>query len=278
MVPNGTSATAGSETNIRNSSDKSLPFLKERISILMSQCHQELGKQGIEQDRVECEIYLSLRYSKMDCTCWLSSQSSTTTGTLRRLLTTTGSSLLDCEIIVDDIRVSGIGESAQSFGLSINKMNNNQYFETGSNDRLPKRRPIDTTLLGPATVMDAKSAVAITVGDWRKWDAPPPTDCHQHQHKLQLDFSRALSGSDGELVANAPDIPAHLGSLSQAVKHYINFYEGHTTEDDVIMVGHPAVGRVHLPDLTIMTPILDKGEVRFFVASPGHHADIGGIN
>ncbi|KAI9020814.1 Hydantoinase B/oxoprolinase-domain-containing protein [Phycomyces nitens] len=96
--------------------------------------------------------------------------------------------------------------------------------------------------------------------------------------KERLDFSCALFGADGGLVANAPHIPVHLGALSHAVIYQMNYYKGDLQEGDVIMTNHPAAGGSHLPDITIITPVFDRGKIVFFVASRGHHADIGGIS
>ncbi|GLV36147.1 uncharacterized protein CBL_08640 [Carabus blaptoides fortunei] len=96
--------------------------------------------------------------------------------------------------------------------------------------------------------------------------------------KERLDFSCALFGPDGGLVSNAPHIPVHLGAMQETVQYQINtrkiFREG-----DVILSNHPSAGGSHLPDLTVITPVFYKGVNTpvFFVASRGHHADIGGI-
>ncbi|KAJ3012108.1 UNVERIFIED_CONTAM: hypothetical protein HDU68_001363 [Siphonaria sp. JEL0065] len=97
--------------------------------------------------------------------------------------------------------------------------------------------------------------------------------------KERLDFSCALFGPDGGLVANAPHIPVHLGSMQEAVRWQMkHLAEGGQIEDgDVLMTNHPAAGGSHLPDITIITPVFSGGKLVFFVASRGHHADIGGI-
>ncbi|CAI2166520.1 8587_t:CDS:10 [Funneliformis geosporum] len=95
--------------------------------------------------------------------------------------------------------------------------------------------------------------------------------------KERLDFSCALFGADGNLVANAPHIPVHLGSLSHTVKYQINYYNDKLEEGDVILTNHPQAGGSHLPDITVITPVFNEGKIVFFVASRGHHADIGGI-
>ena len=96
--------------------------------------------------------------------------------------------------------------------------------------------------------------------------------------KERLDFSCALFGPGGELVANAPHLPVHLGSMSEAVKAQINLQNNHFKAGDVLVTNHPAAGGSHLPDITVITPVLQDGQPIFFVASRGHHADIGGIS
>ncbi|XP_060949722.1 5-oxoprolinase [Limanda limanda] len=97
--------------------------------------------------------------------------------------------------------------------------------------------------------------------------------------KERLDFSCAVFGPDGGLVSNAPHIPVHLGAMQETVQYQIRSLGNELREGDVILSNHPCAGGSHLPDLTVITPVFRKG-VRgpvFFVASRGHHADIGGI-
>ncbi|HYB80599.1 MAG TPA: hydantoinase B/oxoprolinase family protein, partial [Mycobacterium sp.] len=95
----------------------------------------------------------------------------------------------------------------------------------------------------------------------------------------RLDFSCALFDPDGDLVANAPHIPVHLGSMGTTVKEVIHRRAGGMKAGDVYAVNDPYHGGTHLPDITVVTPVFDAaGEhVLFFVASRGHHAEIGGI-
>ncbi|HEY9606203.1 MAG TPA: hydantoinase B/oxoprolinase family protein, partial [Allocoleopsis sp.] len=124
--------------------------------------------------------------------------------------------------------------------------------------------------------------------------------------KERLDFSCAIFDQQGELVANAPHIPVHLGSMSESVRSLIDAYGDTIKPGDVYVLNNPYNGGTHLPDITVITPVfvspqpplvrgesdlslakegmkqdippLDKGEVPlFYVASRGHHADIGGI-
>ncbi|TFK24109.1 cytoplasmic protein [Coprinopsis marcescibilis] len=97
--------------------------------------------------------------------------------------------------------------------------------------------------------------------------------------KERLDFSCALFAPDGDLVANAPFIPIHLGSMSFAVKYQMKLHGKTLKEGDVLMTNSPHSGGSHLPDITIITPVFDNEskDIIFFTASRGHHADIGGI-
>ncbi|KAJ5777359.1 hypothetical protein N7520_000605 [Penicillium odoratum] len=100
--------------------------------------------------------------------------------------------------------------------------------------------------------------------------------------KERLDYSCAVFSGDGSLVANAPHIPGHLGSMSYAIAYQARLYKpGELKPGDVLLSNHPCSGGTHLPDLTITTPVFDSDEnptkILFFVANRGHHADIGGI-
>ncbi|XP_065484214.1 5-oxoprolinase isoform X2 [Caloenas nicobarica] len=96
--------------------------------------------------------------------------------------------------------------------------------------------------------------------------------------KERLDFSCALFGPDGGLVSNAPHIPVHLGAMQETVQFQIRNLGEELREGDVILSNHPCAGGSHLPDLTVITPVFWPGVPKpvFFVASRGHHADIGG--
>jgi 5-oxoprolinase (ATP-hydrolysing) len=96
--------------------------------------------------------------------------------------------------------------------------------------------------------------------------------------KERLDFSCAVFGPDGGLVANAPHVPVHLGSMSYAVKYQHELLEGKLQPGDVLVSNHPEAGGAHLPDVTVITPVFSAGnEIAFYVASRGHHTDIGGL-
>lgn len=95
--------------------------------------------------------------------------------------------------------------------------------------------------------------------------------------KERLDFSCALFGPDGGLVANAPHVPVHLGAMSSTVRWQIKYWGDNLNEGDVLVSNHPCAGGSHLPDITVITPVFDNSKLVFFVASRGHHAEIGGI-
>ncbi|MCB1771132.1 MAG: hydantoinase B/oxoprolinase family protein, partial [Candidatus Competibacteraceae bacterium] len=102
---------------------------------------------------------------------------------------------------------------------------------------------------------------------------------HSVNIKERLDFSCALFNQKGELIANAPHIPVHLGSMGEAVRAVIQANQGRFQPGDVYASNAPYHGGTHLPDITVITPAFDETglELLFYVASRGHHADIGGV-
>jgi len=96
--------------------------------------------------------------------------------------------------------------------------------------------------------------------------------------KERLDFSCALFDQDGDLVANAPHIPVHLGSMGESVKTVIRENRAAMQPGDVFMLNNPYNGGSHLPDVTVITPVFadDGSRVLFYAGSRAHHADIGG--
>lgn len=96
--------------------------------------------------------------------------------------------------------------------------------------------------------------------------------------KERLDFSCALFDTEGQLVANAPHVPVHLGSMSESICTVIRLNSETMQPGDVYMLNAPFNGGTHLPDVTVVTPVWDTdgSAVLFYVASRGHHADIGG--
>jgi 5-oxoprolinase (ATP-hydrolysing) len=102
---------------------------------------------------------------------------------------------------------------------------------------------------------------------------------HSVNIKERLDFSCAIFDAGGGLIANAPHIPVHLGSMGESIKIIASRNAGRMRPGDVYVLNDPYHGGTHLPDVTVVTPVFDQAgrRILFFVASRGHHAEIGGI-
>jgi 5-oxoprolinase (ATP-hydrolysing) len=96
----------------------------------------------------------------------------------------------------------------------------------------------------------------------------------------RLDFSCALFDAAGNLIANAPHIPVHLGSMGDAVRAILNAFGEQLRPGDAWLINSPYAGGTHLPDITVVSPIFsdDGRTLRYFTASRAHHADVGGIS
>ncbi|UOD29091.1 hydantoinase B/oxoprolinase family protein [Massilia violaceinigra] len=96
--------------------------------------------------------------------------------------------------------------------------------------------------------------------------------------KERLDFSCAIFDACGNLIANAPHMPVHLGSMGESIKTVMTENAGKMRPGDVFMLNDPYHGGTHLPDVTVITPVFDQAgaAILFYVGSRGHHADIGG--
>ena len=97
--------------------------------------------------------------------------------------------------------------------------------------------------------------------------------------KERLDFSCALFDAQGQLIANAPHLPVHLGSMGESIKTVMRENAGRIKPGNVYVLNAPYNGGTHLPDITVITPVFDDAgkNILFYVGSRGHHADIGGI-
>jgi 5-oxoprolinase (ATP-hydrolysing) len=102
---------------------------------------------------------------------------------------------------------------------------------------------------------------------------------HSVNIKERLDFSCAIFDAEGGLIANAPHIPVHLGSMGESIKIIASRNAGRMRAGDVYVLNDPYHGGTHLPDITVVTPVFDSAgrQILFYVASRGHHAEIGGI-
>ena len=101
---------------------------------------------------------------------------------------------------------------------------------------------------------------------------------HSVNIKERLDFSCAIFDAQGQLIANAPHMPVHLGSMGESIRTVMTRNAGSMRPGDVFMLNDPYHGGTHLPDVTVISPVFDlAGEtILFYVGSRGHHADIGG--
>lgn len=310
-------------------------FLK-RFEVLGEQCRSELRRQGFADENIILEPYLHMRYDGTDCALMCTPSSGEVnydqflSTFFERYKSEFGFTIRGRDIIVDDVRVRGVGKSfvdeeaekPSSFGKPIPKDTVQVYFEGGyqnTNVYLLKDLSAGHTIKGPAIIMEQLSTILvepdctatitkhgdtkITIGTGIVKRIGPELDSIQlsifsHRFmsiaeqmgrilqrtsistniKERLDFSCALFGPDGGLVSNAPHIPVHLGAMQEAVQYQMKA-RGEFQEGDVILSNHPAAGGSHLPDLTVITPVFHKDETKpiFFVASRGHHADIGGI-
>ena len=97
--------------------------------------------------------------------------------------------------------------------------------------------------------------------------------------KERLDFSCAIFDASGNLVANAPHVPVHLGAMGESVRTVLVRRRDTLKPGDMIVLNNPFNGGTHLPDITVVAPVFDESgkAIRFFVGNRGHHADIGGV-
>ncbi len=167
---------------------------------------------------------------------------------------------------------------------------NGWTFEVSPHNDLILRRekPLARTALSSSTdpiqleiFSNAFMAVAVEMGEALRNTA------QSVNIKERLDFSCAIFDSNGALVANAPHVPVHLGSMDASVTAVIDAHGATMQPGDVFLLNAPYQGGTHLPDITVVTPVFahsspsprtrGEGRILFYAASRGHHADIGGI-
>lgn len=243
-----------------------------------------------------------------------------------------GFTLPDRDIIVDDVRVRGIGKSFKTFEKTIDQQLQESkpmdvvgreyrtaqvYFEGGRHDtpiyKLDDLQ-VNDRVKGPAILADdtqtivitpgasallTKTHVVINVGDSDaklpqiSTDTVDPILLSVFSHRFmaiaeqmgralqktsvstnvkeRLDYSCALFDAQGGLVANAPHLPVHLGSMSTCVRMQAQIWQGKLQPGDVIVSNHPEFGGTHLPDITVLEPAFSQGQIIFYVASRAHH-------
>ncbi|XP_041970893.1 5-oxoprolinase [Aricia agestis] len=315
------------------------PELDRQLDVLAAVCRDKLRAQGFTDAQIVTEPYLHLRYAGTDCALMVAPQPGTSAtrhgdfyaAFIKRYESEFGFTLSGRDVLVDDVRVRGIGRSSVPEETAPPSGKGTQptvekvvqvYFDGRYHDTaiysLDKLRP-DQQVPGPAIIMDSLSTILIepdchaditkygdiriTVGAGQTQTVGADLDSVQlsifsHRFmsiaeqmgrvlqrtsisvniKERLDFSCALFGPDGGLVSNAPHIPVHLGAMQATVQYQMEVRGDSLKPGDVILANHPKAGGSHLPDFTVITPVFHNSKKPiFFVASRGHHADIGGL-
>ncbi|RZS86433.1 hydantoinase B/oxoprolinase family protein [Pigmentiphaga kullae] len=139
----------------------------------------------------------------------------------------------------------------------------------------PERRAVGTQ--ADPVMLEIFNNLFMSIAEQMGWRLQ--NTAHSVNIKERLDFSCAIFDARGDLVANAPHIPVHLGSMGASVRAVIDSTQGTLRPGDAYVLNDPYAGGTHLPDVTVITPIFDEAGTRvlFYVGSRGHHADIGGL-
>ncbi|KAK5061148.1 hypothetical protein LTR84_007690 [Exophiala bonariae] len=326
--------------------------LHSKLEELKQRSRKRLQEQGFDNDSIEYEEYLNMRYRGTESALMVIKPSAEESKHLyegdefafgkafiRQHEQEFGFTLPNRDIIVDDVRVRGIGKAFRGMSKTPDQQlkeikpiqvakdkaykTSEVYFEGGRQEtKIYKLEDLEvgTKISGPAIIADGTQTIVVTpdatalviethvvinIGDEgvaKKADTkevdPILLSIFGHRFmaiaeqmgralqktsvstnvKERLDFSCALFDSKGDLVANAPHLPVHLGSMSTCVRTQARIWQGKLEKGDVIVSNHPEYGGTHLPDITVVTPAFSSsGEIVFYVASRAHHADIGGI-
>ncbi|RDA93723.1 hypothetical protein CP533_0211 [Ophiocordyceps camponoti-saundersi (nom. inval.)] len=319
--------------------------LRRKMDRLRSKSREALGGQGFEDGDMAFEEYLNMRYRGTESALMIVKPEDWDFGKafVDRHRFEFGFTLDDRDVIVDDVRVRGIGKTRRRREPTVDEQlktvkrqavadakrhgTHRVYFDGGRLEtpvyKLDKL-DVGDEIKGPAMLADGTQTIVVTPqttalviqthvvldveqDNSSKSGKPDDEDgldpimlsifghrfmaiAEQMGRALQktsvstnvkerLDFSCAIFDSSGSLVANAPHLPVHLGSMSTCVRRQAEIWEGRLQKGDVIISNHPSYGGTHLPDVTLVMPAFDaSGErILFFAASRAHHADIGGI-
>ncbi|KAI0144027.1 Hydantoinase B/oxoprolinase-domain-containing protein [Hypoxylon sp. NC0597] len=331
--------------------------LKAKMARLREQSRKALHDQGFEDSDIVFEEYLNMRYRGTESALMIvkpsEEQAKASYGGEDWAFGKSfvdhhryefGFTLDDRDIIVDDVRVRGIGKSFRYQEKTVDQQlkevkrqavgdkkaygKSQVYFEGGRLET-PIYKLEDLSvgdeINGPAVLADGTQTIVVTPkakalilethviidlereskDDSQKKDSsereadPIMLSIFGHRFmaiaeqmgralqktsvstnvKERLDFSCAIFDATGGLVANAPHLPIHLGSMSTCVRTQAKIWEGKLKKGDVIISNHPSYGGTHLPDITLVMPAFnEKGDkILFYAASRAHHADIGGI-
>ncbi|KAK9457800.1 Hydantoinase B/oxoprolinase-domain-containing protein [Dipodascopsis uninucleata] len=315
--------------------------LIERFRDLKQKAAEALYEQGFSDEKVKFELYLNMRYQGTESALMIIKPENNwdfKRPFVEHHMQEFGFIFPDRDIMIDDIRVRGIGKSSQIAEKSVDeqlkqitirdvdqtKIFNFQmvYFEGGRLNTAIYKIPdlaIGEKIQGPAILADGTQTILISpnahalilathvvvnIGDEDsaksvKTEEIDPIMLSIFGHRFmaiaeqmgralqktsvstnvkeRLDYSCALFDAKGGLVANAPHLPVHLGSMSTAIRTQAHIWKGKLNKGDVIVSNHPQTGGTHLPDITVITPAFHGDKIIFYVASRAHHADIGGI-
>lgn len=340
------------ESQVWDSKSETLEKLKSKMEDLKKSSTKRLEDQGFNDSSIVFEEYLNMRYRGTESALMIVKPSEEEVKNdfggddwafnkafVKQHEQEFGFTLPDRDIIVDDIRVRGIGKSFEGLGKTVDDQlkevkpkevdskkefkKTKVYFEGGRLDTpIYKLEDLEVgeRIQGPAILADGTQTIVVTpsahaliiethvvinIGDSEieevtvndKEVDPIMLSIFAHRFmaiaeqmgralqktsvstnvKERLDYSCALFDADGGLVANAPHLPVHLGSMSTCIQMQAKIWKGKLKKGDVIVSNHPEFGGTHLPDITVITPAFAGDKIIFYVASRAHHADIGGI-
>lgn len=330
--------------------DSTQEYLEKRLASLKETARGKLNGQDISNNDIVFEEYLNLRFEGTESAIMVPKGDAWDfLETFFQMHKREFGFVFDKKVMVDDVRVRGIGKSHSEAEASVDdqiqeltsskliiapqksqiKFTKDVFFENGKATTPVYRLEdltVGTKVEGPAIIADGtqtnvippsasalllKSHLAVTIDESISSDGSNSTKLAQSDSsvdpvllsifghrfmdiaeqmgtslqktsvsvnvKERLDFSCALFDADGNLVANAPHVPVHLGSMSTCIKFQADHWKGKLKPGDVIVTNHPSAGGTHLPDITVISPAFDNGEIIFYVASRAHHSDIGGL-
>ncbi|KAI9816679.1 MAG: hypothetical protein M1826_001753 [Phylliscum demangeonii] len=340
------------ESKVWSESSSVKEDLKAKMQEQKSKSASALRAQGFTDDKMAFEEYLNMRYRGTESALMVAKPDGEDVqryfdgdewafekAFVRLHKQEFGFILPDRDVVVDDVRVRGVGKSFERLEETVDHQlkaittkdvdrskiyeTNKVYFEGGRQDT-PIYKLEDLvvgervkgpgiladgtqTLVVPpgATAVVIKTHVVINIGEGEgqgrkaNVDEVDPILLSVFAHRFmaiaeqmgralqktsvstnvkeRLDYSCALFDASGGLVANAPHLPVHLGSMSTCVRIQAEMWEGRLKRGDVVVSNHPVFGGTHLPDITVITPAFSGDRIVFYVASRAHHADIGGI-
>jgi 5-oxoprolinase (ATP-hydrolysing) len=321
--------------------------LAKKMDQLKQKSTRRLHEQDFDDESIVFEEYLNMRYRGTESALMILKPSKEEADRLfegeewafgkafvRQHEQEFGFTLPDRDIIVDDVRVRGIGKSFKTFEKTIDQQlqdskprdvlgheyrTSQVYFEGGRQETPVYRLDdlqVDDRVKGPAILVDdtqtivitpgasailTKTHVVVNVGDSEAGLPQTSTEevdpillsvfshrfmaiAEQMGRALQktsvstnvkerLDYSCALFDAQGGLVANAPHLPVHLGSMSTCVRMQAQIWQDKLQPGDVIVSNHPEFGGTHLPDITVLEPAFSQGRIIFYVASRAHHGE-----